>query len=82
MKKKWIISFALVLFLILVWPTAFRYEHAGDSLVRINRLTGNYEVFQTTSEIVTGGDEQDCPQGIAAPSEACGCVSPMSRAKY
>jgi hypothetical protein len=36
----WSIVAAAVLFVAFVWPTPYRYEHAGSTLIRVNRFTG------------------------------------------
>jgi hypothetical protein len=38
-------AFALAL---TVWPTLYRYDHTGQTLVRINRVTGHFEALQAT----------------------------------
>ena len=82
MKRQLIIAAAAILFLALVWPTAFRFEHMGDNLVRINRLTGTYEVIEADSEAVIDEDESSGLYGIDTEGSCCGCPSTMPRVTY
>ena len=42
-----LLGVAIVLVFGFGWPTLYRYEQAGDALVRINRVTGRAWVYST-----------------------------------
>lgn len=47
-----------------VWPSPYRYEHSGDRLIRINRITGKSWEYVEHGIWVSGKGELD---GVASP---------------
>jgi len=82
MKRHVVVLGVIVIFLVLVWPTAFRYEHMGDAMVRINRLTGTYEVIEVDSDPSPHEDEAGSVSDPDTEVAPCGCPSAMANVTY
>jgi hypothetical protein len=49
--RRWVqvaLAVLAVLFVVFVWPTPYRYESTGTTLVRINRFTGDALVITSS----------------------------------